>query len=122
MKSALDEAFDVGAIVTDDTARELFVTGEPDAKAAAMLAGLEARGAKSAFVRYLASLPGHPSADAVLAAIAATLAWGPLMRKRVSRLTAESLPWWLRLFGALIGASVNAERHERRPLLRHRDC
>ena len=52
------------------------------------------------------------AADAVLAAIAATLAWGPLMRKRISRLTAESLPWWLRLFGTLIGASVDADRHE----------
>ena len=24
-----------------------------------------------------------------------TLAWGPLMRKRISRLTAETLPWWI---------------------------
>src|SRR5271168_4861214 len=50
-------------------------------------------------------------ADAVLAAATTTLAWGPLMRKRVSRLTVESLPWWVRLFGTLIGASVPAERH-----------
>jgi hypothetical protein len=34
------------------------------------------------------------------------------MRKRVSRLTVESLPWWIRLFGSLIGASVPAELHE----------
>jgi hypothetical protein len=34
------------------------------------------------------------------------------MRKRISRLTAETLPWWLRLFGVLIGASVEAARHE----------
>ena len=112
LKSALDNGFDVSAIVTDTAARELFVSGARDAKAEAMLAGLKARGAKSVFVRYLESLPGHPSADGVLAAITTTLAWGPLMRKRVSRLTAESLPWWMRLFGALIGASVNAERHE----------
>ncbi len=76
-----------------------------------MLAGLEARGARSVFVRYLQSLGGHPTSDAVLAAIAATLAWGPLMRKRISRQTAESLPWWLRLFGTMIGASVDAQRH-----------
>ena len=112
VKSALDDAFDVGLIATGTAARELFVSGARDAKAQAMLAGLKARGAKSAFVRYLESLPGHPSADAVLAAITCTLAWGPLMRKRVSRLTAESLPWWMRLFGVLIGASVNADRHE----------
>ncbi|MBV9251123.1 MAG: hypothetical protein JO227_17965 [Acetobacteraceae bacterium] len=34
------------------------------------------------------------------------------MRKRISRLTAESLPWWMRLFGVLLGASVPASRHE----------
>jgi hypothetical protein len=33
------------------------------------------------------------------------------MRKRISRQTAEALPWWLRLFGTLIGASVDASRH-----------
>ncbi len=108
VKSALDEGFDVGSILTDAATRDLFVTGTCDAKAEAMLAGLKARAAKSVFVRYLESLPGHRSADAVLAAITTTLAWGPLMRKRVSRLTAESLPWWMRLFGA----SVNAERHQ----------
>ena len=72
------------------------------------------------FVRYLQSLGGHPTADAVLAAIAATLAWGPLMRKRISRQTAESLPWWLRLFGTMIGASVDAGKHAAASVLRHR--
>ena len=64
------------------------------------------------FIRYFESLDGHPSADAVLAAITTTLAWGPLMRKRVSRMTVETLPWWMRLFGTLIGASVDAGQHE----------
>jgi hypothetical protein len=63
------------------------------------------------FVHYVLSLGGHATADAVLAAIAATLAWGPLIRKRISKQTAESLPWWLRLFGTMIGASVDAGRH-----------
>ena len=45
------------------------------------------------FLRWLDALAGAPSRDAVLAAIATTLAWGPLMRKRISRLTAETLPW-----------------------------
>ena len=106
---ALDETFDLSKVRIDDTRR--FVGMEPDPRAQAMLAGLQARGAKSVFIHYLRSLPGHPTADAVLAAITTTLAWGPLMRKRVSRLTAESLPWWMRLFGALIGASVPAEQH-----------
>lgn len=110
LKSALDESFDVGSIA-DKTTRGLFVTAERNPKAEAMLAGLEARGVKSVFVTYLKKLDGHPSADAVLGAIATTLAWGPLMRKRVSRLTAEAIPWWLRLFGTMIGASVSAARH-----------
>jgi len=111
LESALDDSFDVGIIETDAATRKMLVAGTRDAKSEAMLAGLRARGAKSVFVRYLETL-GEPNADAVLAAIAATLAWGPLMRKRISRLTAESLPWWIRLFGVLIGASVSAERHE----------
>jgi hypothetical protein len=109
VSDALDENFDTDRIKIDEPA--LFVGADPDARAEAMLAGLRARGVKSIFVRYLETLPGHLTADAVLAAITTTLAWGPLMRKRVSRLTAESLPWWMRLFGALIGASVSAEQH-----------
>jgi hypothetical protein len=35
------------------------------------------------------------------------------MRKRVSRLTVECLPGWLRLFATMIGASVEAARHEK---------
>jgi succinyl-CoA synthetase alpha subunit len=112
LKSALDGSFDVNAIATDAATRERFVSGTRDPRAEAMLAGLKARDTHSVFVRYVESLDGHPSADAVLAAITTTLAWGPLMRKRISRLTAENLPWWMQLFGALIGASVSAERHE----------
>ncbi len=113
LKSALDPSFDVRPLTTDAAMAKLFATGERNAKADAMLAGLKARGATSVFIRYLEALGGHPTADGVLAALATTLAWGPLTRKRISRLTAESLPWWIRLFGALIGASVAAERHER---------
>jgi len=109
LRGAQDESFDFGSLKVD--APGLFTGKAPDPRADAMIAGLEARGAKSVFVRYLRTMPGHPTADAVLAAVAATVAWGPLMRRRVSRLTVESLPWWFRLFGSLIGASVPAEQH-----------
>jgi hypothetical protein len=33
------------------------------------------------------------------------------MRKRISLTTAECFPWWLQLFGTLIGASADAQRH-----------
>lgn len=110
LRDAQDESFDTSIVRIDATAG-LFTGKAADPLAQAMLAGLEARGARSVFVRTLRNMPGHPTADAVLAAIAATLAWGPLMRRRISRLTAQSLPWWIRLFGALIGASVPAEQH-----------
>ncbi len=83
-----------------------------DSRAAALLAALDARGAKSVFVRYLRGLNEPVTADAVLAAIALTLAWGPLQRKRISRRTAINLPWHLALYGSLIGASVPGHRHE----------
>lgn len=113
LNDALDQNFDLSAVAVDRTTTDLLLSGERDAKAEAMLAGLKARGTKSVFLRYLESLKGQPSADAVLGAIAATLAWGPLVRKRISRLTVEAVPWWTRLFGTLIGASVSAERHEK---------
>ena len=34
------------------------------------------------------------------------------MRKRISRLTAETLPWYLRLYGVMIGASIPAKHHQ----------
>jgi succinyl-CoA synthetase alpha subunit len=109
LASAHDEDFDLGLV--DATGSEAFFADARDPRAEAMLAGLAARGANSTFVRWLTSRPAHPSADAVLAAITTTLAWGPLMRKRISRLTAESLPWWSMLIGTLIGASADASRH-----------
>ena len=109
LTSALDENFDIARI--DASGSEPFFADSSDPRAEAMLAGLAERGVKSVLVRWLASQPDHPTADAVLAAITTTLAWGPLMRKRISRVTAESLPWWIMLFGTLIGASADASRH-----------
>lgn len=111
LTSALDENFDIARI--DAGGSEPFFADSSDPRAEAMLAGLAERGAQSVLVRWLASQPDHPTADAVLAAITTTLAWGPLMRKRISRVTAESLPWWTMLFGTLIGASADASRHRR---------
>jgi len=113
LKNAQGDGFDFSRVRTlDADERALLVGVEADPKAERMLAGFEARNAKSVFVQYLRTLGRHPNADAVLAALTTTLAWGPLMRKRVSIITAESLPWWVRLFGMLIGASVSAARHE----------
>jgi hypothetical protein len=64
------------------------------------------------FLRFLDTLGERVSRDAILSAIATTIAWGPLMRKRISRLTAETLPWYLRLYGVMIGASIPGRHHQ----------
>ena len=103
-----DDGFDIGRVGVPG---HPLVAAEPDRKADALLRGLEARGGTSVFLRYLRGLEGHPTADAVLGAIGATLAWAPLHRKRISLITAETIPWWLQLFGVSIGASATACQH-----------
>jgi succinyl-CoA synthetase alpha subunit len=111
LKSTLDDAFDVGRVKVDPAVARLMTGSEPDPKAVALIEGLETRKTRSPFLRYVRSLDGHPTHAAARAAAALTLAWGPLMRKRISTITAELVPWWLELFGVMIGASVEASRH-----------
>ena len=112
LRDAADESFDLGLAQAGAQVQQLLWGRSLDVQAEAMLAALRRRGSKSVFVRNLEHPGAHPTRHAVLAAIAATMAWGPLMRKRLSRTSAENLPWWLTLFGALIGASVSNEQHQ----------
>ena len=108
--AALSGSFELRAI---DASGAPVLTGDtPDERAQALMDAVEARGGRSVFLRWLRGLPGHPTEAAVLGAIAATLAWGPLARKRISLLSAECFPWWLQLFGTLIGASADASGHQ----------
>lgn len=107
--ASLGESFDIARV--DLSGQPGLTTDVSDARARALMAGVDERGGRSVFLRWLKTLPGHPTEAAVLAAISATLAWGPLSRKRISRATAESIPWWLQLFGTLIGASADAAWH-----------
>jgi succinyl-CoA synthetase alpha subunit len=110
-----DEAFDCGGIAVDESARALFsatAAEADDPRPEAMLKAVRDRGGKSVFLKFLQSLGIRPSRDAILAAISTTIAWGPLMRKRISRITAETLPWYLRLYGVMIGASIPARHHQ----------
>jgi hypothetical protein len=115
LKDARDETFDTSQIVMDGATRALFLATADDAedpRPEAMLAAISARGGRSAFLNYIRGLGGRLSRDAILAAIATTIAWGPLMRKRISRLTAESLPWYLRLYGVMVGATIPGKHHK----------
>jgi succinyl-CoA synthetase alpha subunit len=110
-----DEGFDCSAIKVDERTRGLFVATAAEAsdpRPEAMLKAVRDRGGKSLFLKFLDSLGARPSRDAILAAISTTIAWGPLMRKRISRVTAETLPWYLRLYGVMIGASILGKHHK----------
>ena len=101
----MDQNFDLSKVGSDT--RELLLVDKADTKADVMLAGHRARGAKSVFVRYLQSLRRQPSADGVSRPVRRRSLWAACAQTH-SRLTAESLPWWMRLFGTMIGASVEA--------------
>ncbi len=103
--------FDFSAIKANEDQLATLVGETADAKAQAMLIGLEARGAKSVFIDYLRSLDGHPTADAVLAAITTTICWSALIKKKITRQTASNLPWYARLFATIVGASAARAKH-----------
>jgi succinyl-CoA synthetase alpha subunit len=115
-RSGLDSVgvaeFDFSRIKPDAGQLDTLVSRAADPKAAAMLAGLKARGTKSVFIDYLNSLEGHPTADAVLAAITTSICWGALMRKKISRNTVRNFPWYTRLFATIIGSSVEGAKNK----------
>ncbi|KAA5606225.1 CoA-binding protein [Roseospira marina] len=116
LRTGRDPAFDVTMVAVDEATRALFLARPDEAadpRPEAMLTAVRDRGCDSVFLRFLETLGGRPSRDAILAAIATTIAWGPLTRKRISRLTAETLPWYLRLYGVMVGASIEGRHHER---------
>jgi hypothetical protein len=73
--ASLSESFDIAKV--DAGGAPGLTSDTPDARARALIAGVKARGGRSVFLRWLESLPGHPTEAAALAAISATLAWGP---------------------------------------------
>ena len=115
LRDGSDEMFDTSAIAIDEDARALFLAGPKDSddpRPEAMLAAVTARGGESAFLKFLDTLNGPLNRDAVLAAIALTISWGPLMRKRVTKLTVRTLPWYLRLYGVMVGATIPGKHHK----------
>src|SRR4029453_18313781 len=83
---ARDESFDTASVAVDRDTRALFLADpseEGDPRPEAMLKAVRERGGKSVFLKFIEGLGGRVSRDAILAAIATTIAWGPLMRKRI---------------------------------------
>jgi len=104
--------FDFSAIRPSPRQLRQLVSSAVDPKSELILAGLAARGAKSVFVDYLLTLEGHPTADALLAAVTTTICWSALIHKKITRTTARNLPWYAHLFSVIIGAAINASHHQ----------
>jgi succinyl-CoA synthetase alpha subunit len=104
-------AFDFSLIKAKPEQTKRLKQKSPDPRANVLLKALKECGAKSVFIDYLRTLDGHPTFDAIQAALTTTIAWNALMRKRISRQTVRSLPWYARLFAAIIGVSVEGSRH-----------
>ena len=78
-----------------------------------MLKAVEALGKRSVFVEFVKEASGgNPSSQALLAAIWATLAWQALRKKKISKVTFTTLPWYSRIFSTFVGCSVDSGRHE----------
>ncbi len=115
----LDDPFDGGFDLEAIDAGPLEALGPARAthRGAALLAALGHRSLRPVFVEYLRRRDLAADEDLLLGALALTLAWRPLRRRRISRTTARNLPWFLQLYGALLGASIPSGRHEPERLL-----
>ncbi len=115
LRDGRDEDFDFKDIKINEDVHALFgATPEEadDPRPEAMLDAVAARGGESAFLKFLGTFDTRLNRDAILAAIALTISWGPLMRKRITKLTARTLPWYLRLYGVMVGATIPGENHQ----------
>lgn len=114
--SGVEEAtgeFDIKPLVgkLSDEQKSGLVACKENTLADKMLATIEALPEKSIFVEFVkAAAGGRPSSQALLAAIWATLAWKPLKKKRISKITFTTLPWYSRIFSTFVGCSVQSEK------------
>ncbi len=114
-KSGIGDPADTGMDISAQVAAadaSLFSTDSSCSRGEAMLAAIEARGAKSLFVEFIKAVAekagGHVRGQVVLSAITLHLAWKPLMRKRLSATTISTMPWHFRVFSTLIGSAASS--------------
>ncbi|GMR04395.1 MAG: hypothetical protein BMS9Abin23_0292 [Thermodesulfobacteriota bacterium] len=107
------EAFDFKKITggLQENDRALLKADDGDGLAALMLKRLDGLEKKSVFIEFVKDAAGgRPSSDALVSAIWTTLGWGPLMDKKISKVTIAALPWYSRIFSTIVGCSVPAQR------------
>ncbi|MFQ5901387.1 MAG: CoA-binding protein, partial [Thermodesulfobacteriota bacterium] len=101
--------------IVDGTEKDKLLVSEKDEFAEQMLIAINRLGKSSVFIGFCKELAnkigGYLSSDTVLAAIWLTIGWGAMMRKKISKITLLSLPWYSKIFSAHIGCSVSSEKH-----------
>ncbi len=118
MDDAMDPSFDLATAEGSDgwahfvEQSQVSEGGGAGPRGLGMIEALEALQLSSVPLALLRRVGLGHDEDRVLGAIAVTLAWEPLRRRRISRTTARNIPWFLRLYGTLLGASAPAEAHE----------
>ena len=93
--------------------KNILTAAKDDELAKLMLARIGQTG-DSVFTRFVKDAAGgKPSSDALLASIWTTIGWNALMRKKISRTTLLSLPWYSRIFSAFVGSTVSSDKHKK---------
>lgn len=107
-----DRTFDRSAVSIPRADWDALGPARSTPRGAAIVDALASRGVHSVFIAILKQENLADDEDLLLGAVSATLAWRALKRRRISRLTAQNLPWFLRLYATIIGAAIPADQHE----------
>ena len=114
LKDPSDAKFDYSEILQGLTKDEkAFVKASGDDSLAPLITdSLKGLKGSSVFIKFITEAADNkPSSDALLAAIWTTIGWQQLMDKRISKVTLTGLPWHSRIFSAIVGCSVPADKH-----------
>ncbi|MFV1951437.1 MAG: CoA-binding protein [Nitrospinota bacterium] len=118
MDSAAD--FDYKEVIQEtirSSDKDKLLVPERDGFAEEMVQAIDELDRKSIFIEFCKDLARKEerflSADTILAATWLTIGWSSLMRKKISRTTILSLPWYSMIFSAHIGCSVPSEWHSK---------
>jgi succinyl-CoA synthetase alpha subunit len=110
-----EDDFDYSAIlkgITDDE-KACITAADDDARAPLLTKAVSALKGGSVFIKFVTEAAGgKPSSDALLGAIWTTIGWSQLMNKRISKVTLTGLAWHSRIFSAIVGCSVVADKHK----------
>ena len=100
---------DILAGLTDEQRASL--TAADGDSLATEIAGAIKKGS-SLFVDFCTEAAGgKPSSDALLAAVWTSLGWSAFIKKKISRTTVVSLPWYSKIFSTFVGSSVAEKSH-----------